>query len=190
MTWNTQRLHSSFGTHMLCCATAEVRCSSGSACEPVVMGGHWQDRSTAARQFRYCYLTRGCSNAEVRCVEGCTCEPATMDGYWEERTSQTVGFKVVVSQAATCRLEVTVLEATSSGEHKVFILLSLSLSLGVSARLWASGGGQQAAACPLEATSSAKHKACSHSLPSTSCLYPRWWSARRWRAAWRRQSCT
>lgn len=59
--------------------------------------------------------------AEVTCVSGCKCNSTIIDGHWAQKNSQLSMHRFSVSQAKECTLKITVLEATSSGEHKVKI---------------------------------------------------------------------
>lgn len=57
--------------------------------------------------------------AEVTCTAGCTCEASVFDGHWEYRNSQLQQHAFSVSQSKACTVQIKVLPATQSGEHKV-----------------------------------------------------------------------
>ncbi|GIM03448.1 hypothetical protein Vretimale_8227 [Volvox reticuliferus] len=56
--------------------------------------------------------------AEFRCISGCQCEPHQEDAHIAQRVSQLYVFRMDVTQSAACDVEVEVLPATTSGEHK------------------------------------------------------------------------
>lgn len=63
--------------------------------------------------------------AQVECAGGCHCLPAagapavsTMDAHWTSHTSEPKTVLLQVTAAAACLLNVTLLNATSSGEHR------------------------------------------------------------------------
>lgn len=57
--------------------------------------------------------------ASINCTSGCTCQGATLDGHTTHKSSQLHVIDFRVSQADACVITVTVLNGTSSGEHKV-----------------------------------------------------------------------
>ncbi len=52
-------------------------------------------------------------------MEGCSCAASTLDGHHTEKNSQTHLCKLKVSQSDVCVIQVTSLDQSSSGEHKV-----------------------------------------------------------------------
>ncbi|PRW61115.1 hypothetical protein C2E21_0584 [Chlorella sorokiniana] len=60
--------------------------------------------------------------AEVSCVSGCNCTTYKLDGHITERVSQTSMQTMELSRAEKCRLRITILNETSSGEHKVKVM--------------------------------------------------------------------
>ncbi|KAJ9512320.1 hypothetical protein QJQ45_012903 [Haematococcus lacustris] len=57
--------------------------------------------------------------ASVACEGGCTCQSTTLDGHTTLRNSQLHLHQFHVSQAADCKIVITVLAETSSGKNKV-----------------------------------------------------------------------
>lgn len=68
---------------------------------------------------------------EVTCTQGCVCDPLKQDGHNEERASQLHHSMMLVPAVDECRLRVTVLSETQSGEHKVKLIgLTISEAAG------------------------------------------------------------
>ncbi|KAL4427673.1 hypothetical protein ABPG75_001762 [Micractinium tetrahymenae] len=56
------------------------------------------------------------------CVEGCTCETLIADGTSKDHNSQMNFVALLVTAADVCKIKLTVLKETQSGEHKVRLL--------------------------------------------------------------------
>ena len=57
--------------------------------------------------------------ARFECASGCECSPeAAVDAHHESPTSTIFLVRLLATQAERCAITVTVLPATSSGEHK------------------------------------------------------------------------
>ena len=52
-------------------------------------------------------------------MRGCECRESTLDGHWTVQASQNNGHYVTVTPHPECVLRVTILDETTSGEHKV-----------------------------------------------------------------------
>lgn len=99
-----------------------MTCVSGCKCNSTIIDGHWvQKNSQVLRpslvslpQSAVCSLLQACSKA-VR--SPLPCEPCCCTTLYA--VVQLSMHRFSVSQAKECTLKITVLEATSSGEHKV-----------------------------------------------------------------------
>ncbi|KDD72119.1 hypothetical protein H632_c3839p0, partial [Helicosporidium sp. ATCC 50920] len=60
--------------------------------------------------------------ARVECVKGCTCAPTVVDAHHGTPASQTYLHTFEASPHKDCRIRVTVLEGSNSGEHKFKVI--------------------------------------------------------------------
>jgi hypothetical protein len=68
--------------------------------------------------------------AVLSCTAGCTCEPLLVNGHSHVQHSIPRVVKLPVSQHRHCRVRVTIVEETDSGEHK-FKLTGMGAELDV-----------------------------------------------------------
>lgn len=73
----------------------------------------------AAVQVHLLFLRswHGMGRALLECSKGCKCEQTELDGHWDREATLTDLYTLQVSPHPQCRLRVTVLKETSSGEH-------------------------------------------------------------------------
>eukprot|EP00887_Chlorella_sp_A99_P003009 scaffold9.g3009.t1 len=76
---------------------------------------------TVTVHLGYTRSWRHMGKASVECVSGCTCKPNVMEGNWERHATLQQSHAFEASQAAACRLRVTVINETSSGDHKIIL---------------------------------------------------------------------
>lgn len=69
--------------------------------------------------------------ARVSCISGCQCQDLVVDAWHTSRTSQTHLVKLPITQAADCRVQIQVLNTTSSGG-----LQSTSNQVAIHGSLW------------------------------------------------------
>jgi hypothetical protein len=68
--------------------------------------------------------------ANLTCTAGCACKPLLLNGHTHHRHSIPRNVKVAVSQHRACRVRITIVNETETGEHK-FKLLGVGAELEV-----------------------------------------------------------
>eukprot|EP00887_Chlorella_sp_A99_P000046 scaffold16.g46.t1 len=89
--------------------------------------GGVEPRQPATVYLGYIRSWRGMGRARVECMRGCRCEPTTIDGAWRRKATLRQTHTFLASQAAACRLRVTILRATPAEQRKV-VLSSVMVS--------------------------------------------------------------
>lgn len=77
-------------------------------------------KSMLALQHLKSYQHMGSFSLE--CIANCTCTNTTVNSHWQQKISVPESHSIQVTQHENCIMKVTVLNETSSGEHKVKIV--------------------------------------------------------------------
>ena len=93
--------------------------ATGTAATDPTAGAARGGRLQALLQFEFLQSYEHMGRVRIRCADGCTCDDATIDAHSAAtRESTHRVYCLPVTQARRCRVTLTVLPSTSSGEHK------------------------------------------------------------------------
>lgn len=87
---------------------------------PVSNGSGRKPKATVSLGYLRSYQHMGA--ASVECVAGCRCDSTAMEGHWNQHATLVQTHEAQVTQAAKCRIRVTILKNTFSGEHKITLV--------------------------------------------------------------------